>query len=159
MNGPAYPLTLLYDGSCPVCCLEMNNLHARDRYGRLHFVDIAEPRFDPAPWDATLADMSAALHGVDADGITYRGVAAIRLAYAAVGLGWLWRPTGWPLLAPLFDTAYVVFARHRQPASRALAPLIERVAARRAARQLERLRACCVGRCERPSLIGKGRKS
>jgi predicted DCC family thiol-disulfide oxidoreductase YuxK len=36
-----------------------------------------------------------------------------REAYAAVGLGWLVAPTGWPILRPLFDVGYRWFARNR----------------------------------------------
>lgn len=41
-----YPLTLLFDGACPVCMLEMDNLKARNQDGLLVFVDIANPQFD-----------------------------------------------------------------------------------------------------------------
>ena len=43
-----YPLTLYYDGACPVCALEMDHLRSRDAAARLVFVDIAAPGFDPA---------------------------------------------------------------------------------------------------------------
>ena len=48
----------------------------------------------------------------------------LRLAYAAAGLGWLLRPTGFGPLRPAFDAAYRVFARNRKAISRALAPAI-----------------------------------
>ena len=40
---PNFPLTLLYDGACPVCNLEMDNLKARNTAGLLKFVDISVP--------------------------------------------------------------------------------------------------------------------
>ena len=94
-----YPLHLLYDSACPVCRLEMHELAARDVHGRLRLVDIAAPGFDPTPWGATLEAMNARTHAVDAAGVTTIGVAALRLAYAAVGLGAWFEPTRWPLLA------------------------------------------------------------
>jgi predicted DCC family thiol-disulfide oxidoreductase YuxK len=36
-----WPLTLLYDGACPICMLEMRNLMARNTLNRLAFIDIA----------------------------------------------------------------------------------------------------------------------
>lgn len=42
-----YPMALLFDGACPVCNLEMDNLKARNQDGLLVFVDIANPQFDP----------------------------------------------------------------------------------------------------------------
>jgi predicted DCC family thiol-disulfide oxidoreductase YuxK len=146
MNATTYPLRLLYDASCPVCRLEMHELAARDTRGRLQLVDISAPGFDPAPWGASLAEMNALIHAVDADGTTTTGVPALRLVYDAVGLGAWFAPTRWPPLAPLFDAGYRAFARHRYALSRAAAPLVERIAERRARRWAmaahQRMRAC-----------------
>lgn len=141
----AYPLTLLYDASCPVCRLEMDHLRERCTDGRLLFVDISAPGFDPATYGATLEDMNAVIHGIAADGRTLRGVEVLRLAYAAAGLGWVLRPTGWPLLRPVFDVGYRVFARNRYGISRALAPAVEAIEAWRMTR---RMRACHSGQCD-----------
>ncbi len=146
---PNYPLTLLYDGACPICSLEMDNLRTRDSLRRLMFVDIAQPDFDPTPYGATIADMQALIHAVRPDGSLVIGVPALRLAYQAVGLGALAAPTGWPLLAPVFDWAYRVFARNRYGVSGALMPLIAHVAHNRAAkRAVKRAAACADGVCD-----------
>jgi hypothetical protein len=79
-----------------------------------------------------------------------RGVEVLRLAYAAVGLGWVMRPTGWTPLRPLFDAGYRVFARHRRSISRAAAPLIDAVRAARARRTAQRMRDCAAGACDLP---------
>jgi predicted DCC family thiol-disulfide oxidoreductase YuxK len=144
-----YPLTLLYDGACPICALEMDNFRERDQAQnparKLVFVDIAQPGFDPAPYSATLPEMQALIHAVRPDGSRVVGVPALRLAYQAVGMGAWAAPTGWPLLAPAFGWAYSWFARNRYRFSGALMPLIEHIAARRA---LRRARACAQGVCE-----------
>jgi predicted DCC family thiol-disulfide oxidoreductase YuxK len=140
-----YPMTLLYDGACPVCSLEMDHLRERDSAGRLVFVDISAAGFEPEAHGATLEAMRTAIHGRLADGRLLIGVPVLRLAYGAVGLGWLWKPTGWGPLRPLADAGYRVFARHRQAISSAAAPLIAAVRARRAAR---RMRDCQAGRCD-----------
>ena len=36
-----YPLTLLFDGHCPVCTLEMDHLRERDVAGRLNLIHCA----------------------------------------------------------------------------------------------------------------------
>jgi predicted DCC family thiol-disulfide oxidoreductase YuxK len=144
MNIPAYPLTLLYDGRCRVCSLEMDELHAQDSHQRLRFEDISAPGFDAAPWGATAAELDALMHAVDAAGRTCRGVPALRLAYTAVGRGQLWTLTAWPLLEPLFNAGYAWFARNRHGISHAAAPLIEHIAAARAARRIQR---CADGVC------------
>jgi predicted DCC family thiol-disulfide oxidoreductase YuxK len=147
MNN-TYPLTLLYDGTCAVCSLEMDHLRARNDAGLLAFVDIAQPGFDPAPYGATWAEMDAVIHGVRPDGSLLRGVEVLRLAYDAVGLGSMLRPTGWGPLRPIADAAYRVFARHRRTISRVAAPLIDAVRAARARRTAQRMQACASGACD-----------
>jgi predicted DCC family thiol-disulfide oxidoreductase YuxK len=142
-----FPLTLLYDGACPVCNLEMDNLKARNTAGLLQFVDISVPFFDPAPYGASLKDMNGLIHAVRPDGSLVIGVEVFRLAYGAVGLGHLTAPTGWPLLKPAFDAAYTVFARNRYGISRAVGPVLTRIAAVRAN---QRSQACAQGACEVP---------
>jgi predicted DCC family thiol-disulfide oxidoreductase YuxK len=162
MNAPSiFPLSLLYDGSCSVCRLELHSLKERDHGNRLRLIDIAQPDFDAAAWGASLAEMNALLHAVDARGVTHRGVAALRLAYSAVGLGWALRPTAWPLLAPAFDAAYRVFARHRIVMSKLLSPLLAPLLARQEMRQMVRIekqmRRCHEGACAAPQSIQQQR--
>jgi predicted DCC family thiol-disulfide oxidoreductase YuxK len=139
-----FPLTLLYDGACAACNLEMDNLKARNTAGLLKFVDISVPFFDTTPYGASLADMNALIHGVRPDGSLIVGVEVLRLAYGAVGLGHLAAPTGWPVLKPVFDLAYAVFARNRYGFSAAFMPLITRIAAQRAS---QRAQSCATGNC------------
>lgn len=144
MDANNFPLTLLYDGKCPLCMLEMDNLKARNTAGLLLFVDISQAGFDPVPYGASVKEMSALLHGVRPDGTLVIGAETLRLAYRAVGLGYFAAPTALPGLKPVFDAAYVVFARNRYGISRVMAPLIERIAARRA---VGRAQACAHGEC------------
>lgn len=147
MNAATYPLTLLFDGTCPVCTLEMDHLRERDASGRLNLVDFTAPGFDPAPWGSTLEAMNAEIHGYLADGSAVRGLAALRLAYAAVDLGWVLRPTGIGPLRPLFDLGYRGFARHRRTISRIAAPLIDAVRVHRARHAMRRMASCRDGVC------------
>lgn len=142
-----YPLTLLYDAACPVCALEMDHLRARNDAGRLAFVDISAPGFDPTPYGATLAQMDAEIHALAADGRLMKGVQVLRLAYEAVGLGWVMRPVGWGPLRGVSDVAYRLFARHRRTVSRVAAPLIDGVRALRARQMARRMRRCAGGAC------------
>lgn len=119
-----YPLTIFYDASCPVCALEMDQLRRRDTASRLVLVDMSAPGFDAARHGLALPELDAAIHALRPDGSVVRGMAVLRLAYAAAGLGWVLRPSGFAALKPVFDAAYRTFARHRKPISRALAPLI-----------------------------------
>lgn len=106
-------LKVLYDGQCPFCLLEVRWLGRWNSLGYLAFEDISDPAFDPGNYGLTDEQVMGTLHGVLSDGTIIRGVEVFRQAYRALGLGWLVAPTGWPVLRPLFDTAYRLFARHR----------------------------------------------
>ncbi len=132
---PTFPLTLLYDGACPICNLEMDNLKHRNTAGLLAFMDISSPEFDARPYGATLAEMNGLIHAVRPDGSLVVGVEVFRLAYGAVGLGRLIAPTAWPWIKPLVEAAYAVFARNRYGFSRAFMPLLTALRAARATRR------------------------
>lgn len=157
MDRNTYPLTLFYDADCPVCALEMDHLRARNAEGKLVFVDISAPGFDPAVYGCSAAAMDAEIHGLCADGRMLRGVEVLRLAYAGAGLGWVMRPTGWTPLKPVFDLGYRLFARHRRRISRAAAPLIDGIRAMRAREMARRMRDCGEGRCDLPRHDGSAR--
>lgn len=142
-----FPMTLLYDGACAVCAFEIEQLRARDRAGRLRFVDIAAPGFDAAACGATLETLNAEIHALLPDGRVLRGVEVLRRAYDAVGLGWVLGATAWGPLRPLADAGYRAFARRRRTISRLAAPLIDALRAARARTVDRRMRACAAGRC------------
>jgi len=105
--------TLLYDGLCPICRREVAWLFVRNKFGRLGFQDINDTDFNPALYGKTLEKLMAEIHGVYPDGRIIKGMSVFRATYSAVGLGWLLAPTGWPLLKPLFDLLYRLFAKYR----------------------------------------------
>lgn len=115
---PTSTFTLLYDGECPFCKLEVDWLRARDRNGRLRAIDIAADGFDPSLFSLTKERVHARLHGVDEFGTVLEGMDAIRAAWRAAGVGWVMAPTGWPVVRWLFDLGYLVFARYRVPLGR-----------------------------------------
>lgn len=130
-----YPLTLYYDGLCPVCNLEMDNLKARNQHGLLRFADISVPFFDPIPLGVSLQALNELIHAKRPDGTLVVGVEVFRLAYSAVGLGRWFAPTALPVLKPLADAAYAVFARNRYGVSRASTQVLEWLRRVRSARR------------------------
>jgi predicted DCC family thiol-disulfide oxidoreductase YuxK len=106
--------TILIDGDCPLCRHEGNLLRKLDKgRGRLALVDITDPAFDAGRYGTTFDDVMGTIHGVRPDGSLATGVEVFRRAYDAVGWGWLWAPTGWPVIKPIVDRVYAFFAKHR----------------------------------------------
>jgi len=104
---------LLYDGACPFCSREAAQLKRADTKKRVRFVDISDPAFDPGAFDLSREAVDAQLHFFDADGRLFRAMDAVRAMYRAVGQGRRMAWTGLPLIRPVFDRFYRVFARNR----------------------------------------------
>ena len=112
-------LTILYDGGCPLCLREVRMLQRRDgaRHpgeARLAFVDIDAADYDPSSHGGIgYREAMGRIHAIEAGGGVLRDVAVFRRAYSLVGLGWLYAPTGWPLLSPLVNALYGLWAAWR----------------------------------------------
>lgn len=114
LDPGTYPMTIYYDASCLLCNTEINNLKQRSTDGRLAFVDISAPGFSSPLPGVTLAQMMALIHARKADGSVIRGVEVFRLAYGAVGIGWVAGALGVPVIGALAERVYPWIARHRQ---------------------------------------------
>lgn len=107
-------VTLLIDGECPLCRREGAWLSRLDRgRGNLVLEDISGPGFDPDRYGRSMDELMGTMHAALPGGRLVTGMEAFRRAYRSVGLGWVLAPTGWPVLRPIFDRLYGVFARHR----------------------------------------------
>ncbi|MFZ6817331.1 thiol-disulfide oxidoreductase DCC family protein [Undibacterium sp. Ji22W] len=147
-----YPLTLLYDESCPLCKLEIDNLKARNDRNLLRFIDVSAEDFDDSQYLASKKEMMEIIHAIRPDGSIAKGVEVFRLAYGAVGLGWITAPTGLPLLKPLFDWAYVHVARNRYRLSNRFSAFLFKIAVDRAARRAQKQsQQCKDGACRIPT--------
>ena len=127
-------LTLLFDGGCPLCVREVTFLRRRDRDQSIRFIDIDAPDYRPEDWSGIgYRQAMARIHAIQADGTVLTDVAVFREAYRLIGLGWLYAPTSWPVLGPVVDALYQVWARYRL-----------KITKRATLDQL------CLDRCERP---------
>lgn len=112
-------LRILYDGGCPLCLREVRLLRTRDkqRHGDQHvlaFIDIDSASYDPsAHGGITYRDAMGTIHGLSGDGELLSGVEVFRRAYGLVGLGWIYAPTRWPLVQPLVESLYRLWAQWR----------------------------------------------
>ena len=114
MNTNTTPqLTIFYDGSCPLCAIEMRHLKRLNQDNKLGFVDIMAADFAerfPALDRRALNDRIGAMR---ADGTMLIGLDVTYEAWRLVGKGWLYAPLRWPLVKPLADRFYLWFAKHR----------------------------------------------
>ncbi|WP_355659753.1 thiol-disulfide oxidoreductase DCC family protein [Halomonas salifodinae] len=112
-HAPVVPVTLFYDGHCPLCLREVAWLSRHPRRQRVRLVDIQAHDFDAEALDVTFEALMGRLHLRDAEGRWYRGMDASRALYHGLGyrrLVWL---SELPGLRQLLDGGYLVFARHR----------------------------------------------
>lgn len=112
---PNWRIKLLYDGECPLCLREVNFLRKRDAgRGRVAFVDIASP--DYSPEDNGGIDFETAMgriHAVLPDGSTVQNVEVFRRVYEAIDMGWVYAATRWPVIRPVVDKVYDLWADRR----------------------------------------------
>ena len=120
MKAPA--LTLYYDGQCAFCTAEMARLARWDqpRAAALAFVDIAQPGFNPAHLNASMAQLNAQLYSSTRNGRVLVGIDSMLAAYTLVGRGYLVWPLRVPVLRNGLALLYRAFAHHRYAMSRLL---------------------------------------
>ncbi len=110
-----WQIKLLYDGECPLCLREVNFLEKRDGgRGRVAFVDIAAE--DYSPEENGGVDFETAMgriHAVLPDGSVVRNVEVFRRVYAVLGMGWIYAATRWPVIRPIVDKVYELWADKR----------------------------------------------
>ncbi len=110
---PAWPLTLYYDGDCPLCAREVHTLRRHASVQRLCLVDISLSDFHPESIGHTRQTLQNRLHARFADGQWVTGLDATLWSWRAAGLGHWAAPLTWPALRPLLELAYRVFCRLR----------------------------------------------
>ncbi|MDB5776856.1 MAG: hypothetical protein JWP38_2989 [Herbaspirillum sp.] len=106
-------LTLYFDGQCPFCLAEMTRLRSWNKVGRLAFVDIAEPGFDPTFLGVDMTALNRELHSSTAVGEVLVGIDSMLAAYTLVGKGWFVLPLRVSFLRPPLAYLYRKFARNR----------------------------------------------
>jgi predicted DCC family thiol-disulfide oxidoreductase YuxK len=106
-------LRVYYDGLCPLCVREMNKIKELDSNNQLDLQDINAtdfserfPHIDPVKADRIL-------HGELPDGRVILGLDVTCLAWKIVGKGHWFGFMRWPLIGPVADQMYLLFARHR----------------------------------------------
>lgn len=108
-----WPLTLYFDGDCPLCAREIKILRRRAIATRLLLVDISRADFDAKALGFTHETMQSSLHAHFADGRWITGLDATLWSWRAAGLGFWAAPLASQALRPLLEIGYRLFCRLR----------------------------------------------
>jgi predicted DCC family thiol-disulfide oxidoreductase YuxK len=108
-----YPLTVFFDGACPICVREIVLMRRLDRRRRLVCCDFSRPDYDTASINISPAELGRVIHARWADGSVITGVDVFRAMWEAVGLGLLAKLSRLSLVEPLVLKTYAWFARNR----------------------------------------------
>ncbi len=125
------PLTLFYDGLCPLCSREIAHYRRQVRDEPVAFIDITDPDFDAARHGLDPRRLHAVMHGRLGDDIITGVDVFLALWEALPRYRWLARLGRLPGAHALLTVGYLVFARVR--------PYLPR----------RRGRACVEGTCKR----------
>ncbi|MGJ3249173.1 MAG: thiol-disulfide oxidoreductase DCC family protein [Elainellaceae cyanobacterium] len=114
-SSPPWQIKLLYDGECPLCLREVEFLKTKDaEQGRIAFVDIADENYDPEQHGGV--DFETAMgriHAVRPDGTVITDLEVFRQVYEILGMGWIYAPTRLPILRPIANAIYGIWAKWR----------------------------------------------
>jgi len=147
-----YPLTIYFDGSCPLCTREVQLLTRYDAQQQLRLVDCSPPTF--APVDGYQRDaMMALIHARDAAGQWLIGAPVFAAAYHASGFAAIANLWGSSRLQPVWRVVYPWIARNRMWLSRlgaidVLTWVLHRLHERAARRALAQSQVCADDRCD-----------
>jgi predicted DCC family thiol-disulfide oxidoreductase YuxK len=119
------PLTVLYDGACPLCRREIAVYQDLQASRPLYFADVSDPAL-PLPPGATREQLMARFHVQTSDGRLLSGAEAFVALWASLpGWRWLARLGRLPGVAWLMERVYLAFLRVR-PALQRIARRFER---------------------------------
>ena len=152
MNTVQYPLTIFFDGSCPLCMREIALLTQFDDQQQLRVVDCSAPDFAPVEGHAREA-MMALIHARDATGTWLIGAPVFAAAYRATGFASIANVWGSKRLQPMWRVVYPWIARNRMWLSKlgaidGMTWVLHRLHARAAKKTLLLSQACKDDRCE-----------
>lgn len=108
-----YPLTVFFDGACPICAREVALMKRLDRKHRLRFTDFSLPEYDATVTGFEPTELGQVIHGRWAGGSVIKGVEVFQAMWEAVGLGVLAKLSRISFIEPLLYKAYAWFARNR----------------------------------------------
>lgn len=109
-------LIIFFDGSCPLCTLEMQRLKEQDHKNNIQLVDLHQSDFAIQFPDIDVKKGLAILHG-KYQGKILLGLDVTHRAWTLVGKRWMVAPLQWPIIKPLSHLVYLQLAKYRYPIS------------------------------------------
>ena len=107
-------LTIFFDGGCPLCKREVDFLESRNQKGYLRFIDINSTDFYlELKYGITYKQAMDRIHALRSDGFLIKDIKVFQEAYSLIGLGWIYAPTKFPILANFFEFIYRLWAKYR----------------------------------------------
>ena len=152
INTVQYPLTIFFDGSCPLCRREIALLTQFDDQHQLRVVDCSASDF--APVDGHRREsMMALIHARDAAGGWLIGAPVFAAAYSATGFASIASLWGSKRLQPMWSVVYPWIANNRMWLSKlgaigAMSWVLHRLHARTAKNALTQSQRCKDDACE-----------
>jgi len=112
-SAKPYPLTVYFDGECPICRREIDLMKFFNRRAHLRFIDFSASSFPSTEHGLNQCDLERVIHARWADGTMITGVEVFREMWDAIGFGVLARFARRPTINALLVKAYAWFARNR----------------------------------------------
>eukprot|EP00899_Mesostigma_viride_P008561 jgi/Mesvir1/17706/Mv18988-RA.1 len=113
-KGEGWDIKYLYDGECSLRRPEVDMLKRMDTKGKIEFCDISAPDYNPLENQGITYEVAMGPpHAILADGTVITNVEVYRKLYEAVGLGAIWGATKLPLVRPVVDWVFDVWADRR----------------------------------------------
>ncbi len=152
MSAVQYPLTIFFDGSCPLCTREIQLLTRFDVQQQLHVIDCSATDFAPVEGHAR-ESMMALIHARDSGGQWLIGAPVFAAAYQATGFASVASLWGNQRLQPMWSVVYPWIANNRMWLSKlgaigAMTWVLHRLHARAAKQALAQSQRCKDDACE-----------
>ena len=107
-------IDLLYDSNCHLCMMEVRFLRKRDTEGKIRFTDLNSPDYVPEQHgNVKFEDGMRKIRAVLPDNTVVVGVEVFHKTYEAIGLGWIFHLTNFPIVGNIADSLYDLWAENR----------------------------------------------
>lgn len=112
-DSKPYPLTVYFDGECPICRREIDFMKKFNRKHQLAFIDFSASSYRSAEHGFSPCDLGKVIHARWSNGTVIMGVEVFREMWEAIGFRTLARLARRPMINKLLVRGYDWFARNR----------------------------------------------